>query len=231
VVRPGELLRRITELIADRDSDRPLVGRLCSAYREITGAAGAALTVAYETPSRVTLCATDEVVARLEDLQDVLGEGPGHSATASGRTEVCTLPGPARSRWPIFAEAAHEFVESATIYAVPMRPEQQPFGVVTLYAGRGPDAGLSLEQPQLEFLANVVGAALLSERDAAIDDSFLGPWRSRATVHQATGMVVAQLHVGPEDALAVLRAHAYGQHATLLEVAEAVVDRRVRFTA
>ena len=57
-----------------------------------------------------------------------------------------------------------------------------------------------------------------------------GPWLSRDTIHQATGMVVAQLRVSPEDALAVLRAHAYGQQATLSEIASAVVDRRVKFS-
>ena len=49
-----------------------------------------------------------------------------------------------------------------------------------------------------------------------------------AQVYQATGMVSAQRDVGLEEALAVLRAHAFGQDLTLDEVAAAVVARRLR---
>ncbi len=55
-------------------------------------------------------------------------------------------------------------------------------------------------------------------------------WSKRAEIHQATGMVVAQLGVSPTDAFARLRAHAFTQGTTLAEVARAVVARRLRFT-
>jgi AmiR/NasT family two-component response regulator len=53
-----------------------------------------------------------------------------------------------------------------------------------------------------------------------------GPWASRSQIHQATGMVVAQLRLSPEDALALLRAHAYAQDSTLAEIAASVVQKR-----
>jgi hypothetical protein len=43
-------------------------------------------------------------------------------------------------------------------------------------------------------------------------------------------MVIAQLRVGPDDALAILRAHAYAHDTTLAEIAEQVVDRRLDFS-
>lgn len=42
-------------------------------------------------------------------------------------------------------------------------------------------------------------------------------------------MVVVQLRLPPEDALAILRAHAYAQQSTLSEIAAAVVARRLKF--
>ncbi len=229
MAQPGDLLRRLTVSLATRDPELPLSGRLCEAYRELAGAEGAAITVDYSSTNRVTLWTTNEVARRLEDLQDVTGEGPGHSASASGQIEVCAVPGSASSRWAIFVEAAQDIFGSALIHAVPMAPERDVLGVITLYRDHRVGAPLALERGQLQFLANVVGAALLGDNDAAVTATS-GPWLSRATIHQATGMVVAQLHVSPEDALAVLRAHAYGQQATLSEIAAAVVDRRVNFS-
>lgn len=224
----GDLLQRLTSSLTTRDPKEPLSGRLCDAYRELAGVDAAALTVHYETSHRVTLSTTNDVAQRLEDLQDVVGEGPGHTAAASGQVEVCAVPGTASSRWSMFIEAAQDIVEPTVIHAVPMRPRLDVLGVITLYQSSRPDP-LSLERSQLQFLANVVGAVLLGEADASSGETS-GPWLSRATVHQATGMVIAQLGVSPDDALAVLKAHAYGQQTTLDEVATAVVARRVEFS-
>jgi hypothetical protein len=224
----GDLVVRLTAAIAARDAGAPLSDRLCDSYRELAGANGAAITVRYEEPERVTLCATDDRAAQLEDLQDVLGEGPGHSAAVSGQIELCLVPATASSRWSIFVDAAQDVVSSAAIHAIPMHPESAVFGVITLYQSPQPDVALELGRNELQFLANVVGAALVSE-GASLDDLNTGPWASRAKVHQATGMVVAQMKIGPDDALALLRAHAYAQQMTLTDLASAIVERRVRF--
>jgi hypothetical protein len=52
-----------------------------------------------------------------------------------------------------------------------------------------------------------------------------------ARVYQATGMVSAQRGVGLEEALALLRAYAFGHDETLHEVAAAVVARRLRLNS
>jgi hypothetical protein len=50
-------------------------------------------------------------------------------------------------------------------------------------------------------------------------------------VHQASGMVAAQLDVTVGKALIRMRAYAFGNDRPLTEVARAVVDRRLRFDA
>jgi hypothetical protein len=52
----------------------------------------------------------------------------------------------------------------------------------------------------------------------------------RAEVHQATGMILAQLGVPAQDAFVRLRAHAFATCRPLGEVARDVVTRRLVFT-
>jgi AmiR/NasT family two-component response regulator len=54
-------------------------------------------------------------------------------------------------------------------------------------------------------------------------------WSARAELHQATGMVIAQLNIPADDALALLRAHAYAHDTTLGDVAQQVITRQLDF--
>ncbi len=57
-----------------------------------------------------------------------------------------------------------------------------------------------------------------------------GMWNDRAEVHQATGMILAQLDVPVQDAFVRLRAHAFAARRPLADVARDVVARRLVFT-
>jgi hypothetical protein len=82
------------------------------------------------------------------------------------------------------------------------------------------------------FLANAVGAGLLvdaaepPEGQAQVGEA----WSSRSVVHQATGMVMAQVRVTAEDALALLRGHAYATATDVTDVAVRVVRRTINFS-
>jgi hypothetical protein len=207
---------------------QPLPLRLCLACARLLGADGGAITLAYTGSQRVTLCVTDQVAARLEDLQEVLGQGPGPDAYRSGQAVTAALGSPAAvSQWPMFAAAARAAAGDVALYALPIRPEGPVLGVLTLHQSVprplrcGPAAAL--------FLADALGAALLQDLDAQ-DELGTGPWASRAQVHQATGMIIAQLGVGTEDALALLRAHAYAHDTSVDAIAAQVVGRQLDFT-
>ncbi len=51
----------------------------------------------------------------------------------------------------------------------------------------------------------------------------------RVEVYQATGMLIAQLRLGPAEALARLRAYAFAHDRTATEVAWDIVERRLSF--
>ena len=57
-----------------------------------------------------------------------------------------------------------------------------------------------------------------------------GMWNDRAEVHQATGMILAQLGVPAQDAFVRLRAHAFATRRPLADIARDVVARRLVFT-
>jgi hypothetical protein len=224
-----DLVARLTAAVAHTPPEAALSARLCEAYRGLAGATSAALTVRYAQPDRVTLTATDELSNRLEDLQELVGEGPGYAAAGSGHIEQCHLGGSGhKGKWTMFEEAALDIVGVAVIHAVPMRPVGEVFGVATLYQTGDDRAELALAPDELQLLANAVGAALVRDRSALeLEDT--GPWSSRAHIHQATGMLIAQLRIGADDALALLRAHAYAHQTTLSDIAAAVVQRRINF--
>lgn len=221
------VLAQLVRVVASEGSDQPLPLRLSRAATAILGADGAAITLCYTESTRITICATDEIAAKLEDLQDVLREGPGPDAYSTGRMVRVALGDRAARRWPAFAAAAHAELGPVAISAIPIQPGIDVLGVLTLY--QLPARPLRKEPTVAQFVADTLGAALL--RDGGLqEDMGNGPWSIQAQVHQAAGMVIAQLGVGPDDALALLRAHAYADGASMATIARAVVERRLDFS-
>ena len=132
------MLAELARVVARQDARRNLSERLCAAAVTIAGATGASLTDPYTTPHRVTLCSTDDLSARLEDLQDVLGQGPGPSAYTHRRSgeQMDIGPGPDEGfddRWPQFDEAARAAFTSLQVIAVPIQPDSEVLGVLTYH--------------------------------------------------------------------------------------------------
>src|SRR5580693_6894992 len=100
------LLSRLALAVASEPESSPLTLRVCRATRDLLGAEGASITLENSTPNRVTLCATDEPAGLLENLQDVLGEGPCRDAFDLGEPVETALDLSATGRWPQVTAAA-----------------------------------------------------------------------------------------------------------------------------
>lgn len=221
-----QMLGLLAQSLAHADKDDSLAARLCRASVEIMGADGGAVTLSSTTPERLTVSTSDATSSIIENLQEVLGEGPGQSAFRDGRTVITTVDDRDDGPFPMFTELAGTVAGSLTVFAIPMRPAGTTIGVLTLYAASG---RLNHAVADAQFLADAVGAALLADPESLI--SMEPPtWPQRARVHQATGMVVAQLAVSATDAFALLRAHAFAYDKTLGDVATDVLERRLRFS-
>ena len=214
---------RLGRLVAAGDPIEQFAVRLCDASRRLVGGEGGSISInSDDNEARMTLAATDEVAAQLESLQDILGEGPCREAYRQGEAVVTDLDDAVSTLWPEFTRSALETAGDVVLHCFPMRAASRPFGVYSLYTYGG------LREPYdvVQFLADAVGAAVLHDASASMTG---GAWSARSVVYQATGMVSVQLQVSPDDALAMLRAHAFAHSTTLNQIAENVVARRLDF--
>ena len=125
----GEVLRQLARAVSEVSTDGPLSLRMCLACSSIMSVDGGALTLAYDLPARTTLCATDDRASRLEDLQEVIGEGPSFEAFRERAVVIEPVGGAHDTRWPVFAEAARAAMGGpCTIFAVPISPGHRVMG-------------------------------------------------------------------------------------------------------
>lgn len=208
--------------VPDRDLP-PLPERLALACAAVAGADGAAITADYAGSDRITLFATDEVAGRLEDLQEVVGEGPGWDAH-HGDEAIGGALGDATLR-STFVPAAVQELGPLWVYAAPIRAGGAQIGVLTLYWAATPDSAPDLSV--MQFLADVVGAAFYRSPQDDLTDR--APWHTRTMIHHAANTVVTQLNITPQDAMVVLRAHAYTSSEPLHVIATKVINHELTF--
>lgn len=228
----GQMLRQLARAVSAVSTDGPLSLRMCLACSSIMSVDGGALTLAYDQSARTTLCVTDERASRLEDLQEVIGEGPSFAAFREGSVVIEPVGGTQSTRWPVFAEAAREAMGGpCTIFAVPISPGRRVMGVATFFRD-SEDQSLPMTPEAVRLLINAVGVALIKDPDVIEEDSHTRTqsWAERARIHQAVGMVMAQLRIRTDDAMALMRAHAYAHGDSLSHVGTLITQRRLDFT-
>ena len=177
------------------------------------------------------LFATDALSGLLEELQFTAGEGPGAGEFGLGAPVLVADLELAAARWPGFAPDAVA-AGARAMFAVPLQAGAIRVGVLSLYRAL-PGPLPSGELADVLVFADIA-LQLLLDLSSGVSGSpgylpLQGLSDRRAVVYQATGMMSVQLGVSLEDALARLRAHAFGSGAVLGDVAEDVVSRRLRF--
>jgi GAF domain-containing protein len=178
-----------------------------------------------------TVCSTDALAARLDELQLDFGEGPCWQARATRAAVLVPdlRTSPSTDAWPVLRAAlgSHE-IRSA--YAFPLTVGSLDIGAVDLY---GSDPGTMSPADIIEATALADHTAIeVLRRSMAHHDDPLGQGSSpRRVVHQATGMVIAQLRVDAEDAMMIIRAHAFATDRSVHDVSADILARRITFTA
>jgi hypothetical protein len=178
-----------------------------------------------------TVSATDRQVARLDELQFDLGEGPCWEALATGAAvhEPALLTEP-RHDWPAFTRAVRKERVGA-MFAFPLSVGPLRFGAVDLYDEQPRELSERYSE-QASALAGIISRRVLrSVLDQAGESGHDDPSPfSRRTVQQATGFVIAQLGVSADDAELLLQGRAFVEGRSVREVAEDVLERRRTFT-
>lgn len=191
-----------------------------------TGVDGAGISIVTRDGTQEPLYATDDVATEIERLQLTLGEGPCVDSSSSGSAvlvpDLADRGDAVADRWPTFREGATRLGAQA-IFAFPIRFGAIALGAVDLYR-RSPGP---LSESQLgSALASVdgVGLAVLEAPDQYDDHG--APGIPSMVVHQAAGMVMAQVDSTIEEAMVRLRARAFAEGRTVNELAADVVNRR-----
>jgi GAF domain-containing protein len=194
---------------------------------------GAGITVMTgDDGTLMTVCSSDRVAHVVEDLQFTLGEGPCVDAYSQNRpvSEPDLANAPA-GRWPGFTPAALN-AGAAAVFGFPLRAGGVRVGALNLYRDR-PGALGDEQFADALVVADVVAHEILTlQADAQTDGvavGLVGDPGLRLVVHQASGMIAAQLDVDVREALIRLRARAYADDAPITLVATAVVERKLRF--
>jgi len=176
-----------------------------------------------------TISVTDALAGRVDELQFDLGEGPCWDALINRQPVLePNLSLKSSVTWPAFLDAIRE-EHIGAIFAFPLLFGPLEIGAVDLYSVD--PISLTLEQQvQTLALSEIVSRILLrhaiSDRSGDETSTF-----SRRLIHQATGMVLAQIGTTAEDAHLIIQARAYSENRPMREVAQDVIDRRIRFSA
>ncbi len=219
-------------IAAAHEGDGPVsMAAVCNAAVLRLGVDGASVTVTSGLLVGEPLFASDELSARLEELQFTTGQGPGADEFWRGSPVLIADLDSAAARWPGFVPEAVA-AGARAMFALPLQAGAIRIGVLSLYRTvPGPlEAG---ELADVLLFADIA-LQLLLDASSGISGSpayrpLAGMSDRRAVVYQATGMISVQLGVSLAEALARLRAHAFASSAALGDVAGEVVSRRLRF--
>lgn len=215
-------------------ADLPVVLRaLCDGAIPAIGITGASVTVGDSTGAGELMYATDEVAAGLADLELTVGSGPGIRAVQEGRPVlVPDVMGAADGQLGAAGPAFHERARGLGVHAVfafPLQLGAVRLGVLYLYRDQRGELGEEGFRRSIA-LADRLTHALLGLWAGNDENTRLQGSKalSRASVHQATGMLMVQLGTGIDEAFARLRAYAFAEGLPLKEVADDIVAQRLR---
>ena len=208
----------------------PTLASICLGVAIILPVSGASVTLMSPGPVQGVASALEGPAKSLQDLEFTLGEGPGIDAFTGQSPAIADDLRLAGGRWPLFTASALN-LGVRSVYGLPLRSGPTTLGVLTLCSELpGALAGDRLDDALV--VADLVGGlvpAMQAESASENLASSLDASDLRAVVHQATGMVSAQVGCDMDDALVRLRGQAFASGQPIDELAEAVVDGYVRF--
>ncbi|MGZ8748562.1 MAG: GAF and ANTAR domain-containing protein [Mycobacterium sp.] len=229
----GERRQRIVAQLL-RGAPELATTRLCEVCVELTWMTGAGIMLMAGDMPRGSVCTTNEVSTTIEELQYALGEGPCVDAHNLGRPVLePNLAEPSTPRWPAFTGPALD-AGARAVFGFPLHVGAVRVGALNLYCDR-PGSLTAEQHADALVAADVATHAVLALQANAPPGQLAVALEAGAdfgyVVHQASGMVAAQLDVSVGQALIRLRAHSFGNDRPLADIARDVVARTLRFDA
>ncbi|MGI9016442.1 MAG: GAF and ANTAR domain-containing protein [Euzebya sp.] len=223
-------IRLLDDLDEDLRTGSDIGERLCRSAVETLSVTGAGIMLMADGQHKGTLGVSNDVMSVVEDLQFTLGEGPCIDAFSSeAPVHAPDIANPAERRWPGFCRQAVDAGVRA-LFGFPLHVGGASFGALDLYMDRPGDLLPKQAADAIEF-ADVISGLILSLQGGAAPGMLADPlgarFTHRAVVHQASGMLSAQLVIDVDEALVRIRAHAFGSNRSVHDVASDIVNRHL----
>jgi hypothetical protein len=213
----------------ERSPDQPET--FCDVFLDVFPISGASVSTIGEVLGTETLAASDRQAARLDELQFDLGEGPCWDAMRSAQQVLAPdIRRADRSPWPALSKALQS-EQVSSVFAFPLVVGPLRFGAIDLYSAE-PFRLSGSQAEQAGAMATVVSRHVLQRAIASIGGGYEEPGNafSRRLIHQASGMVLAQIDVSADDARLVIQGQAFSAGRSMMQVAQDILDGRLRFT-
>ena len=234
MMRTGERRARIIAAVAGPGGTtgvEELMQRLCLFAVSEMAVSGCTLALVAGAEPFGMLAGAGRHSSTITELQFELGDGPCQEACASGSPILLPdLAVDGTARWPVFTAAAVQPGVRAE-FCFPLGVGTACIGVFDLYRD---EPGMLSDEQLADALvaADIARDAMLYLQEPPGHPGLAAlleiAGMDRIVVHQATGMIAAQLDERPSDALARLRAMAFESGRSIYDIAQDVVERRVR---
>lgn len=219
---------RISGLVSEhaaRVGEPVTTEHVCMVCVATLGVDGCALPLISARGRWTLACTIGDLAGALADLQFTLDQGPSIDALATGNQVLVddVTSTQATSQWPLFtAAAANAGIRS--VFTFPLTAEGIHAGVLQPY--RTTPSRLSDEDCLDAVVFADLALATVIDSYAAGDENDIAEMEmgERAVVYQATGMLVATLHLTLDEAMVRLKFYAQTQDCPITEVARAIVN-------
>jgi hypothetical protein len=216
--------------------DAPRLTRVCEVAVDQLEMSGAVVSLMAPVAtgrdhSGIIAAASGEQARSVEELEFSLGEGPAKDAFLSSRPVLTPDLERAFDRWPGYVPAALAAGVRAT-FAFPLLVGAARYGVLHLHSPRIRRLA-SDETATILLLAEMAMEIVLDALVPAGDPPppelpLLGATDRRSQIYQAQGMVMVELGISLEEALARMRAQAYASDQDLADLAADILAGRTR---
>ena len=220
--------RNVNDIVAEFSYFDGHEAELTGSILETIPVTGASIATLGELLGSETISASDLQVARLDELQFDLSEGPCWDALAQMRPMLEPDVRVHNGRWPAFS-AALQNENVGAIFAFPMTVGTLRVGAVDLYNTDPGELSPLFVAQATELTAALSRYVLRRALRQAGSSEVEGEGHARRTIHQATGFVIAQLGVSADDAYLLLQGQAFSEGRAMSELAADVIAHRFRF--
>ena len=228
----GERRERILGRLIEGTPPGVHTKKLCEVCAEVTEMSGAGIMLMIGEHPLGSVCTTDKISALIEELQFALGEGPCVDAHKTDRPVLePDLVDPETLRWPAFSVPAIE-AGARAVFGFPLQVGAVRLGALNLYRNR-PGSLTDEQHANALVMADIAAQSVLLLQAEAPPGKLANELSTNADfnyiVHQAAGMIAAQMNITVGESLVTLRAFAFGNDRQLREVAKDVVGGTLRF--